>query len=93
MSDQLCGYGYLFCCCNGEEILPRDKVMKSLQKIFSLNVCSFKNGTMGAVNGMMPDGNVDLTSLQSQEMWIGVTYFLAALMIRQVLICFVLIFI
>ena len=39
---------------------------------------------MGAVNGMNPDGTVDLYSMQSEEMWMGVTYSLAATMIAEV---------
>jgi uncharacterized protein (DUF608 family) len=37
----------------------------------------------GAVNGMRPDGQVDITSMQSEEMWIGVTDSLASLMIYE----------
>ena len=39
---------------------------------------------MGAVNGMMPDGKVVRTSMQSEEVWIGVVYALAAFMIHEV---------
>lgn len=39
---------------------------------------------MGAVNGMMPDGNPDTFSVQSEEVWTGVTYALSSLMIAHV---------
>uniref|UniRef100_A0A7C8YF67 Glycosyl-hydrolase family 116 catalytic region domain-containing protein n=1 Tax=Opuntia streptacantha TaxID=393608 RepID=A0A7C8YF67_OPUST len=42
-----------------------------------------KEGRRGAVNGMLPDGNVDMSSMQSREIWSGVTYGLAAAMIQE----------
>ena len=42
-----------------------------------------KNGRWGAVNGMLPDGNVDMSSMQSREIWPGVTYAVAATMIHE----------
>ena len=41
----------------------------------------FRPGEGGAVNGMRPDGRVDRTCLQSQEIWIGTTFTLAAAML------------
>ena len=38
----------------------------------------------GAVNGMRPNGQVDITSMQSEEMWVGITDSLASLMIYEV---------
>jgi non-lysosomal glucosylceramidase len=38
---------------------------------------------MGAVNGMRPDGTVDQSSEQSQEVWVGTTYALAAFMLGR----------
>lgn len=49
-----------------------------------MNVQGFNGGTMGAVNGMMPDGNVDSFTVQSEEVWTGVTYALSSLMISHV---------
>ena len=45
---------------------------------------SFKKGEMGAVNGMYPNGQVDRFTMQSEEMWVGVAYSLAATMIAEV---------
>lgn len=42
-----------------------------------------KEGRRGAVNGMLPDGIVDMSSMQSREIWSGVTYALAATMIQE----------
>lgn len=40
---------------------------------------------MGAVNGMQPHGVPDRTSVQSDEVWVGVVYGLAATMIQEVM--------
>jgi uncharacterized protein (DUF608 family) len=39
---------------------------------------------MGAVNGMKEDGKVDLSCVESEEMWIGTSYSLAAFLWQQV---------
>lgn len=55
---------------------------------------SFCNGNMGAVNGFIlntnPDkpGHPDPITVQSEEVWTGVTYALAATMIHEVTYCF-----
>jgi len=56
-----------------------------------MNVLGFNGGTMGAVNGMMPDGNPDTFSVQSEEVWTGVTYAVSALMISHVSVLLLLI--
>jgi non-lysosomal glucosylceramidase len=45
-------------------------------------VLKFKGGECGAVNGMRPNGVVDASSLQSKEMWAGVTFALAACLLQ-----------
>lgn len=64
--------------------MPKQNVKKVLRKIYDFNVCKFKNATMGALNGMMPNGTKDRTSMQSEEVWTGVTYALASLMAKEV---------
>jgi non-lysosomal glucosylceramidase len=54
-----------------------------LAKIFEKNVMGIQGGSIGAMNGVRPDGSIDRTSLQSQEVWSGSTYALAALMIQN----------
>ncbi|KRX92580.1 Non-lysosomal glucosylceramidase [Trichinella pseudospiralis] len=83
MADQLCGYAYLKICGLQTDILPLDNVKKVLETIYNLNVCSFGNGTLGAVNGMLYSGEKDTSSLQADEVWTGVTYFLSAHMISE----------
>ncbi|KAB1201644.1 Non-lysosomal glucosylceramidase [Morella rubra] len=57
------------------------KIRSSLQKIYDFNVMKVKGGRMGAVNGMLPNGKVDESCMQSREIWTGVTYGVAATMI------------
>ena len=66
-------------------MFPEANVRKALSTIFENNVQQFKGGKMGAVNGWVtgPNGHIDTTALQSEEMWTGVTYGLAALMIYE----------
>lgn len=65
-------------------MFPNAHVVSSLKTIYELNVKRFADGQMGAVNGMRPDGSVDTSSVQSDEVWIGVVYGLAATMIHEV---------
>lgn len=58
----------------------------ALRKIYEYNVLKFQNGEMGAVNGMTPSGQIDRFTLQSEEVWTGVVYALASLMIYEVLL-------
>ncbi|CAD6254285.1 unnamed protein product [Miscanthus lutarioriparius] len=64
-------------------IVDKDKAQSALEKIYSFNVMKFKGGTRGAMNGMWPDGTVDMSAMQSREIWPGVTYALAASMIQE----------
>jgi len=84
MADQLCGYFYLVASGLKDECLfGLDKVKTSLSTIFENNVLRYANGTCGALNGMRPDGSMDTSSPQSEEVWTGVTYCLAATMIHE----------
>ena len=65
-------------------MFPDDHVKSALQCIFDNNVMKFGNGNMGAINGTRPDGKKDISSCQSEEFWVGVTYGLAASMIQEV---------
>lgn len=49
-----------------------------------MNVLKFGEGKLGAVNGMTRAGDVEIYSLQSEEIWTGVTYSLASTMIMEV---------
>lgn len=83
MSDQLCGLWYLKSSGLQNEILPDSNVASALRTIYENNVLKLKNGTSGAVNGMLPNGQIDTYTIQSEEIWAGVVYGLSSLMIHQ----------
>ncbi|XP_055381934.1 non-lysosomal glucosylceramidase isoform X2 [Condylostylus longicornis] len=90
MADQLCGHWYLKICGFDYEIFPKENVRTALKTIYNNNVKGFCNGNLGAVNGFKPNttdpekpGHVDTFTLQSEEVWTGVTYALAAIMIQE----------
>lgn len=64
-------------------IVDKEKAQSALERVFSFNVLKFKDGKRGAVNGMRPDGTVDMSAMQSREIWPGVTYSVAAAMIQE----------
>ena len=88
MSDQLAGHWYLKATGAEDSVFPEDHVMSALDTIFHFNVLPFDGGRMGAINGMRPDGYMDITSPQSEEFWTGVTYALAATMMQEVCILY-----
>jgi len=81
MADQLAGHWFSMACGLGG-ILPQEHVRSALKKIFAFNVMGVKDGRMGAINGMRPDGQLNKTALQSQEIWTGTTFTLAAAMLQ-----------
>jgi len=81
MADQLAGQWYLDYV--QQSVLPAAHIEQSLRTVFENNVLKFGDGTLGAVNGMRPDGSIDVSSEQSQEVWTGVTYSVAALMLTH----------
>jgi non-lysosomal glucosylceramidase len=82
MADQLAGHWFAQAC-GLPGVVPSDRARSAYQKIFAFNVEKAGEGQFGALNGMRPDGQVDHTSLQSEEMWIGTTYCLAAGMLQE----------
>ncbi|HEX7472692.1 MAG TPA: glycoside hydrolase family 116 protein, partial [Candidatus Limnocylindrales bacterium] len=85
MADQLAGQWYADVTGLGDLVAP-DRVTAALRTVHERNVCGFGRGTMGAVNGTRPDGSVDRSSEQSQEVWVGTSYALAAFMIGRGLV-------
>ncbi|XP_015230933.1 PREDICTED: non-lysosomal glucosylceramidase [Cyprinodon variegatus] len=86
MADQCAGHWFLRASGLEEEAyqaFPKEKIRGALKSVFDLNVMSFSEGHMGAVNGMRPEGVPDRSSVQSDEVWIGVVYGLAATMIHE----------
>jgi len=82
MADQLAGQWYARACGLGNIVKP-EHTRRALKTIFENNVMAFNQGSMGAVNGMRPNKKVDHTNIQSQEVWTGTTYALAAAMLQE----------
>lgn len=55
----------------------------ALEKVYDFNVLKIKDGRRGAANGMLPSGEPDMCTMQSREIWSGVTYAVAAAMIHE----------
>jgi non-lysosomal glucosylceramidase len=81
MADQLAGQWYADAL-GLPDIAPAEHLDAALKTIYANNVQGLAAG-MGAVNGMRPDGTVDTSSNQSQEVWTGVSYALAAQMLQR----------
>jgi non-lysosomal glucosylceramidase len=85
MADQLVGQWYADTAGLGD-IVPADHARSALKRVHELNVGDFGDGLIGAVNGMRPDRTIDRSSEQSQEVWTGTNYALAAFMIGRGLV-------
>ncbi|KAJ8304380.1 hypothetical protein KUTeg_017963 [Tegillarca granosa] len=84
MSSQLDGHWFLKASgLEDNSIFPKDHVISALKRIYKNNVMGFGNGNMGAINGTRPNGDKDISSVQSEEFWVGVSYGLAATMIQE----------
>jgi non-lysosomal glucosylceramidase len=85
MADQLAGQWYA-CACDLPSIVEPEQARSALAVVFQCNVQGFEGGRLGAANGMRPGGKPDTTSMQSQEVWAGTTYALAAAMLHEGLV-------
>ncbi|GER29230.1 non-lysosomal glucosylceramidase [Striga asiatica] len=81
-ADQLAGNWYARAC-GLLPIVDEEKARKALETVYNFNVLKVKNGRMGAANGMLPNGEPDMCTMQSREIWSGVTYAVAAAMIHE----------
>ncbi len=66
------------------EDFEKERVDSVLNTIYEMNVIKFDNGQLGAVNGMTKSGQLEIVSMQSEEIWTGVTYALSSTMIMEV---------
>eukprot|EP00899_Mesostigma_viride_P022981 jgi/Mesvir1/3868/Mv19827-RA.2 len=85
-ADQLAGQWFTWAC-GLAPIVDHAKAQSALRTVFEYNVMKVKNGSIGAVNGMRPNGKIDNTCMQSREVWTGVTYGVAAVMLYEVCAC------
>ncbi|XP_042010425.1 non-lysosomal glucosylceramidase [Salvia splendens] len=81
-ADQLAGQWYARAC-GLLPIVDEIKAKKALETVYNFNVLKVKNGQVGAANGMLPNGEADMCTLQSREIWSGITYAVAAGMIHE----------
>ncbi|CAI9294214.1 unnamed protein product [Lactuca saligna] len=81
-ADQLAGQWYARAC-GLSPIVDEEKAKSALEKVYNFNVLKVKNGKRGAINGMLPTGEPDMSCMQSREIWTGVTYGVAAGMIHE----------
>ncbi|CCD72306.3 Non-lysosomal glucosylceramidase [Caenorhabditis elegans] len=82
MADQLCGFWAMTAMDEPVQI-SKDKMKSALDTIFKYNVQMYNNGRCGAVNGYLTSERVDGSSIQSEEVWAGITYALSAMMIEK----------
>jgi len=81
-ADQLAGQWYASMTGLGA-LVPPEMQRSALKKIFDNNVMKFGKGEMGVVNGIGADGAIIRTNEQVQEVWIGTTFSVAALMLAD----------
>ncbi|KAF3516716.1 hypothetical protein DY000_02060410 [Brassica cretica] len=82
LADQLAGQWYARAC-GLKPIAKEEWIKKALETVYDFNVMKVREGTRGAVNGMLPDGRVDTSTMVSREVWAGTTYSVAACMIQE----------
>jgi len=80
-ADQLAGQWYANMTGLGD-LVPRAMQIRTLHTLYTFNVQKFAHGTMGAANGMNPDGTVN-SNEQAREVWVGTTASVAALMAQE----------
>jgi uncharacterized protein (DUF608 family) len=61
-------------------IVPQDRVRKAVRTILDWNVAA---SAFGAVNSVLPTGEKDPVNIQAQNIWVGVSYVVAALAIYE----------
>ena len=65
------------------DIVPKEMRVSALHKVYDLNVMKFGNGAWGAANGMKANGQINATNEQTQEVWVGTTFAVAAMMLQE----------
>jgi non-lysosomal glucosylceramidase len=62
----------------------KERVESVLKTVYDNNVIAFGGGKLGAVNGMTSSGQLETVSMQSEEVWTGVTHALASTLMMEV---------
>jgi non-lysosomal glucosylceramidase len=82
MSDQLCGQWYAKAC-GLPGIVSDANANSAFTTIYNNNFKKFDSGTHGVVNVMTSGGDIDTSTGQSQECWIGTSWGVVAGMAQQ----------
>ncbi len=78
MADQLCGQFYAKLL-GLPDIVPPECARKALETIYDTCFLQFHNGTLGAANGLLPNGQPEHPhATHPLEVWIGINFGLAA---------------
>lgn len=85
IADQLCGEWYARAT-GIPDIISNEHAISSLKSIYKNNFQSYYNSSAGAVNVANPDGSVDTSSQQTEEVWTGVNWDLASTFLQYGLI-------
>ncbi len=81
-ADQLAGQWYSNLTGLGD-LVPPEMQRSALKKIYANNVMKFGGGELGAANGMNADGSIMRGNEQGEEVWVGTSFGLAALLLGE----------
>jgi non-lysosomal glucosylceramidase len=82
MAEQLAGQWYATLTGLGD-LVPRDMQRSALKQVYDFNVMKLNNGTMGALNGISANGELLKDDEQTEEVWVGVTFAVADMMLQN----------
>ncbi|MBO1047867.1 MAG: bile acid beta-glucosidase [Dolichospermum sp. DEX182a] len=83
MADQLCGQFYARLL-SLPDIVPSDRALSALTKVYDSCFLKFQNGKFGAANGVLPNGLPENpNSTHPLEVWTGINFGLAAFLVQM----------
>jgi non-lysosomal glucosylceramidase len=83
MADQLCGQFYARLL-SLPDIVPSDRALSALTKVYDSCFLQFQNGKFGAANGVLPNGLPENpNSTHPLEVWTGINFGLAAFLVQM----------
>jgi non-lysosomal glucosylceramidase len=83
MADQLCGQFYARLL-GLPDVVPHDCAQTAIAKIYDTCFLKFQNGTLGAANGLRPDGSPEKPdATHPLEVWTGINFGLAAFLTQM----------
>jgi non-lysosomal glucosylceramidase len=82
MAEQLAGQWYATLTGLGD-LVPREMQRSALKHVYDFNVMKLNHGTMGALNGISANGELLKDDEQTEEVWVGVTFAAADMMLQN----------